>query len=99
MKTLVLVTRPFVQAREFATEIENVGFSTLIQPLLTIKKIPFLLHDLQKPDAIFVTSRHALGDTLPLKIGSIFLYLQLGQQPKKLRVMQSLLKFIRGKQM
>jgi uroporphyrinogen-III synthase len=62
MAHTVLVTRPIVQAREFAAEIEKKGFKPLIQPLLEIGSVPFSYQDIQKPDAILVTSIHGLGD-------------------------------------
>jgi len=62
MAHTVLVTRPIVQAREFAAEIEKKGFKPLIRPLLEIEPVPFSYQDIQKPDAILVTSIHGLGD-------------------------------------
>lgn len=62
MTYTVLVTRPIVQAREFAAEIEKKGFKPLIQPLLEIRSVPFSYEVIQKPDAILVTSIHGLGN-------------------------------------
>lgn len=65
MTQTVLVTRPLVQAREFATEIEKIGFTTLIQPLLEIHPIPFSFDTIQKPEAILLTSLHGLSHIKP----------------------------------
>lgn len=61
MINLVLVTRPIEQAREFAAEIEKIGLSALIQPLLDIEDIPYSFQNIKKPDAILLTSIHGLG--------------------------------------
>jgi len=65
MVQTVLVTRPFVQAREFAADIEKIGFIPLIQPLLDIHFIPFSFGNIIKPKAILLTSLHGLGSEKP----------------------------------
>lgn len=65
MVQTVLVTRPFVQAREFAAEIERIGFTPLIQPLLDIHPVPFFFDTIEKPEAILLTSLHGLSHGKP----------------------------------
>lgn len=65
MPQTVLVTRPYVQAREFAAEIEKIGFTSLIQPLLDIHSVLFSFGTIQKPQAILLTSLHGLGSEKP----------------------------------
>lgn len=65
MGQTILVTRPYVQAREFAAEIEKIGFIPLIQPLLDIHLVPFSFDSIQKPKAILLTSLHSLGSEKP----------------------------------
>jgi len=64
MPPLVLITRSEEQSQEFVKDLNGLGFETLVQPLLNIKYIPFLFSNLQKPDALLLTSSHALGNTM-----------------------------------
>lgn len=60
MSKLVLVTRPIEQARDFAGQIAELGFTPLIQPLLEMEYFPFCVKDVTKPAAIILSSRQSL---------------------------------------
>lgn len=60
MSAVVLVTRPFEQARAFAAEIIPLGALPVIQPLLDIEYISLDFETISKPDAVIVTSLHAV---------------------------------------
>jgi uroporphyrinogen-III synthase len=60
MSKLVLITRPIEQAREFAEQITELGFTPLIQPLLEIDYFPFSFENIAKPAAIILSSRQSI---------------------------------------
>jgi uroporphyrinogen-III synthase len=67
METLVLVTRPLEQARDFAAEVKLIGAAPVLCPLLDIEFYPADFQRIPKPDAIVLTSPNAVShQTFPM---------------------------------
>jgi uroporphyrinogen-III synthase len=60
MSRLVLITRDIEQAKDFAVDIQSIGATPLIQPLLDIHYTNIDLQRLKRPSAIVLTSQHAM---------------------------------------
>lgn len=62
MSGKILITRPAEQAREFARVLESMGYRTLVDPLLTIKPLPFTLKNPANDyKALILSSTHAVS--------------------------------------
>lgn len=60
-RPLILITRPLHDARDFALELEQAGFETLIEPMLEIVPAPgFQAPDLSGYEGLLITSANAL---------------------------------------
>lgn len=59
MKPAILITRSQEDSLEFASAVETLGYQPVIEPLISIEKIPFKYSGLL-PKAIIATSSHAL---------------------------------------
>lgn len=57
---MILITRPEEDARDYARELEDEGFSCLVAPMLSFKAVDFECPDLSFYDGILFTSAHAV---------------------------------------
>ncbi len=60
MSRLVLITRDIEQAKDFGIDIQSIGATPLIQPLLDIHYTNIDLQRIKRPSAIVLTSPHAV---------------------------------------
>lgn len=61
MASLVLVTRPLEQAKEFAARLSDLGYEPLICPLMDILPVSFSLPDAEDFDAVVATSQQVFS--------------------------------------
>lgn len=74
MAGLVVITRPYEDAQDYARELQRAGFATFVEPMLSIDPVPYSAPDLSQYDGVLLTSanaveayRHGSGDVDPLK--------------------------------
>jgi len=60
MAGLVVITRPINEARDYAAELQDAGFESLIEPMLEIKPCGFEAPDLSAHDGILLTSANSV---------------------------------------
>lgn len=60
MTGLIVITRPIDDAHDYAAELEQSGFQTLIEPMLSLEALEFDAPSLDDYDGILATSANAL---------------------------------------
>jgi len=60
MSDLVVITRPDVEARDYAIELGADGYETYIEPMLNIRSRDFTAPDLSQFDGVLITSANAV---------------------------------------
>ncbi len=60
MAAKVLITRPLIQSRLYAGELNSLGYETLVEPLLIFEALDFDVPDLLQYQAFLFTSAHGV---------------------------------------